>query len=91
MNLTAVFDQYLRHADLPVLELEFRSQGLAKGGKVAYRWQAHETAFAMPVRVGRAGEWLKIHPTREWQELGTELGKDDFAVATELYYVKVKR
>jgi len=46
MNLTPVFDQYLRHASLPTLELTFDD---AKG-TVSYRWKADEPAFAMPVR-----------------------------------------
>ena len=37
-NLTRVFDQYLRHATLPVLELDFR----AREGAVSYRWRADE-------------------------------------------------
>ncbi len=85
MNLTAVFNQYLRHAELPVLELEFRP------GKVAYRWQADEAGFAMPVRVGRKNNWQKVTPTREWQELPTPLSPAEFSVATELYYINVKR
>ena len=32
-NLTPVFDQYLRHAALPVLELKFDTPG-----SVSYRW-----------------------------------------------------
>ena len=38
-NLTAIFDQYLRHAAIPVLELKFDE---AKG-VVSYRWKADES------------------------------------------------
>src|SRR5262249_10830038 len=38
MNLTPVFDQYLRHKDIPTLELKFD----AANGTVAYRWKADE-------------------------------------------------
>ena len=47
-DLTPVFDQYLRRAELPTLELTFDE----KAGTVAYRWKADERAFAMPIRVG---------------------------------------
>ena len=30
---------------------------------VAYRWKADERAFAMPIRVGRPGDWQVILPT----------------------------
>src|SRR5436190_12622810 len=45
-NLTPIFDQYLRHTALPMLELKFSE------GAVSYRWKADEAAFAMSVRVG---------------------------------------
>jgi len=85
MDLTPIFDQYLRHAALPALELEFRGEG-----RVAYRWNAAVEGFAMPIQVGRPGEWRTIHPTAEWQVLETPLTPEEFAVATDLYYVEVK-
>ena len=84
-NLTAVFDQYLRRAALPTLQLAFD----AKAGTVAYRWDAEELSFAMPVRVGRPGEWQVIAPTTDWKTLHTPLSKDELEVATDLYYVNV--
>ncbi len=86
MNLTPVFDQYLRHAGLPTLELEFREPGT-----VAYRWKADEPAFAMPVRVGAPGRWQVVRPTPEWQTLKTEADKGSFDAATDLYYIDVAR
>ena len=84
-NLTPVFNQYLRRAALPTLELRFDE---AKG-EVSYRWRADEPGFNMPVRVGAKGDWRLVRPTAEWQTIRTRLGKDDFSVATELYYVDV--
>ena len=83
-DLTPIFNQYLRHAHLPTLEIEFRP------GRVAYRWKADEPAFAMPIRVGTASKWQKIQPTQTWQELPTTLTKESFAVATSLYYVNIQ-
>ncbi len=84
-DLRPVFDQYLRHAALPVLELRFQEAG----GSVAYRWKAEVKDFAMPVKVGRKDRWQTIRPTTEWATMKTDLGKDDFEVATDLYYVDV--
>jgi len=58
---------------------------------VAYRWKADEKGFAMPVRVGLKEHWEVIHPTTEWQPMKTPLGKDQFEVATELYYIDVSK
>jgi aminopeptidase N len=84
-NLTPVFDQYLRRAGLPTLELAFNESE----GTVAYRWNADEPDFAMPIRVGKPGDWQIIRPTAAWQRMKTPLEKDAFDVATDLYYVNV--
>ncbi|MCX6550699.1 MAG: M1 family metallopeptidase [Acidobacteria bacterium] len=84
-NLTPVFDQYLRRTALPALELQFREAE----GTVAYRWKADEQAFAMPVKVGRKDHWQRIRPTTTWKTMKFTGRKDEFDVATDLYYVNV--
>ena len=86
-NLTPVFDQYLRHTALPELQLTFDDQK----GTVSYRWKADEEKFAMPIRVGSKERWQVITPTTEWQTMPTVLKKDEFEVATDLYYVTVTK
>ena len=86
-DLTPIFDQYLRHADLPILELVFDEAA----GSVEYRWKADEADFAMPIRVGKPKEWQTITPTVQWQTLSTRLGKEAFKVATDLYFVKITK
>ena len=85
MNLTPIFDQYLRHAALPVLDLQWST------GSVRYRWKADETASAMPVLVGSKEHWQMIRPTTTWQTMPTSLTKDEFAVATDLFYITVNK
>jgi aminopeptidase N len=85
MDLTPVFNQYLRHTAIPTLELKFDN------GAVQYRWKVDESGFAMPVRVGTKDKWQMIKPTTEWQSMPTSLTKDEFAVATDLYYVNVSK
>jgi hypothetical protein len=86
-DLTPIFDQYLRRADLPVLELVFNETE----GTVAYRWKADERGFAMPIRVGERDRWTTLRPTTDWGVMKTSLKKDAFDVATDLYYVNVTR
>jgi len=86
-NLTPVFNQYLRHTALPVLELKFDSTART----VAYRWKADEPGFAMPIRVGAKSAWQIIQPTTEWKSMPTRLTKDSFEVATDLYFVNVAK
>jgi hypothetical protein len=87
MNLTPIFNEYLRHAGVPVLELRFDESAHT----VAYRWRAGEQDFAMPVRVGNPAAWQLIHPTTEWQTMPFALHGNEFEVATDLYYIYVNR
>ncbi len=87
MNLTPIFNQYLRHAALPELDLKFDEAQ----GTVAYRWKADEAGFAMPVKAGSPDHWRTLHPTAEWQTLKTPLKKDAFQVATDWYYINVTK
>ncbi|HEY2859214.1 MAG TPA: M1 family metallopeptidase [Terracidiphilus sp.] len=87
MNLTPIFNQYLRHAAIPRLEVLF---GEAPG-TVMYKWAADEENFAMPVQVGTPGHWQIIHPTTQWQTMQTGVTKDDFQVDLDHYYVDLNK
>jgi aminopeptidase N len=87
MFLTPIFDQYLRHTAIPTLELKFNDAD----GTVEYRWKADVPDFAMPIRVGTKDKWEIIHPTTYSQVMKTPLKKNQFDVATDLYYVNVDK
>jgi aminopeptidase N len=87
MNLTPIFDQYLRHTAIPTLELKFDENN----GTVSYRWKVDESTFQMPIRVGKKGDWQVIQATTDWKTMPTALKKDEFDVATDLYYVNVEK
>src|SRR5580698_8367006 len=87
LQLRPIFDEYLRHAAIPTLELRFDEDAHA----VSYRWRAEEQKFAMPVRVGLKSGWQVITPTTAWQRMNTNIAKDDFEVATDLYYINVSK
>src|SRR5262245_59161380 len=84
-NLTPIFDQYLRKAALPALELRFQEGD----GSVSYRCKAVVKEFAMPVKVGLKTNWQLLQPTTECQTLKTAVKKENFEVATDLYYIDV--
>lgn len=87
MYLTPIFEQYLRHTAIPTLELKFDE---AKG-TVDYRWRTDVPDFAMPVRVGKRGDWQIVQGTTYWQTMKSGVKKDDFDVATDLYFVNVAK
>jgi hypothetical protein len=86
-NAASIFDEYLRHAAITTLELRFDEDAHT----VSYRWRAEEQQFAMPVRVGLKSGWQVIRPTTAWQRMNTNIAKDDFEVATDLYYINVSK
>ncbi len=85
-DMTPIFDQYLRRADLPVLELTFDEAAKL----MWYRWKAEERGFAMPIRAGDPAKWQTIQPaTMTWRSMPWAGTRDQFRVATDLFYVNV--
>lgn len=87
MDLTPEFNQYLRHAAIPTLDLRFDPSV----HRVSYRWKVNEAVFNMPIKVGTAAHWQVITPSVDWQVMPTTLTPEQFKVATDLYYVNVSK
>jgi aminopeptidase N len=60
MDLTPVFNQYLRYATIPTLDLKIEKN------KLSYRWKAYEPNFTMPIDITIKGQKIRIQPTRTW-------------------------
>ncbi len=91
-DLRPFFDQYLRHTAIPSLELSWLPDTPnCTTHTVLYKWQAEEPAFAMPVQAGDPAHFQTLHPTTEWQVLQTPLTRDEFHIATDLFYVNVSK
>lgn len=89
MDLASFFNQYLRHADLPVLDFEVRKKG--KGAELRYRWKAGEGGFDMPVDVLTPDGTIRVHPTGEWQETRLKHVKEkDIKIDTDRFYFLVE-
>ena len=86
-DFTPLFNEYLRHAALPTLDLTFNPEQ----GTVTYQWIADEPAFAMPIRVGTPGRWQLIHPTTQAQTMKTDLAADTFTADTDNFYVNLNK
>ncbi|HET7361393.1 MAG TPA: M1 family metallopeptidase [Salinimicrobium sp.] len=85
VNLEPVFDQYLRHADLP--QLQFKKEN----GKLLYRWEADVENFTMPIDIFINGTEKRIFPTEKWQELTKEnIDLDEVKVIEKEFYVDTK-
>ena len=85
LNLTKVWDQYLRTTKIP--ELEYKLDG----GQLAYRWANVIAGFDMPVAVTIPGRGaVTLHPTAEWQRDGGALASLDGVSVDINYYVTAK-
>jgi aminopeptidase N len=79
MDLSKVFDQYLRTTQIPVLEYS------VKDGKLNYRWTNCIPGFNMPVRV-HFNKDLWLSPTESWQQISLPEGTENrFSVDPNFY------
>ncbi|OCK42907.1 peptidase M1 [Tenacibaculum soleae] len=61
LDLTKVFDQYLRTVKIPVFEYKI------KNNQLSYRWNNVVDDFNMPLTIFIDGKKQLLHPTEKWQ------------------------
>jgi aminopeptidase N len=83
LNLSKVFDQYLRTTKIPVLEYKL------VGPRLSYRWSNVVRGFAMPLKVTTAPDTFTwIRPTESWKTTTVKLSRpEDFRVDDNFYVV----
>lgn len=82
--LKPVFDQYLKHKDLPILELK------QKGKDVLYRWKADVEGFSMPFDVMIDNSERRLKPKTTWQQLNKVLINNVKPIESR-FYIKEER
>jgi aminopeptidase N len=86
LNLTPVFNQYLRYATIPSLVLK---QGK---NKLEYKWQTTEPNFTMPIDILVDGKKMRIEPTNDFQTATFKVcKKTKVEVETDRFFIDVKR
>lgn len=84
LNLTPIFNQYLRHITIPVLEVR------KEKNKLQYRWKADVADFNMPVDIKIKGKLQRLTPTADWKQLNSKIKKaEDFEVLTNKFLINV--
>jgi aminopeptidase N len=61
IDLSKVFDQYLRTTKIPLLQYKI------DGNKVSYKWSNVNAGFAMPIRVNVNGKEIALNPNETLQ------------------------
>jgi len=88
MNLSPVFDQYLRHAAIPVLQYNLKKEK-AHTYTFSYRWQTDNQLFSMPFFISISGGPEKQHitATENWQQMTITLKNPaDLKIRDDLGY-----
>ncbi len=82
LNLSPIFDQFLRTADLPVLQYFFM------GENIFYRWNKVIDGFNMPVDLILSDKTIRIFPTDTWGRIPLE--EQSVAVHPDFYVASMK-
>jgi aminopeptidase N len=81
-NFSKIYDQYLRYAQIPVLEYK------QEGNEVSYRWQADVEDFDMPIRIKRGNKMEWIQPEKVWKKLKLN---SEFSPDIANFYFRLKK
>ena len=81
IDLTKLFDQYLRFANIPVLDFK------TEGKQTLYRWKADVKNFDMPIRIKNGNKYQWIKPESAWKKIRLE---SVFAPDIENFYIKIQ-
>jgi aminopeptidase N len=83
MNLTPIFNQYLRHTTIPTLEYQVNKKCLE------YRWKTNEPDFSMPIDIAINGTKRRIYPETTWTVSKIKVKPDDkVEILKEGFYIK---
>ena len=84
MNLTPIFDQYLRNVGIPLLDLK------RKKNKFEYKWRTDVANFNMPIDIKLKGKEIRLYPTNEWKKSDLKIKNiNDVKVLTSEFFVNV--
>ena len=86
INLTPIFNQYLRYKELPILEIRnIKNQ-------VQFRWNANEPNFNMPIDIIFKNKKIRIFPKSKWAKNNLKIQKaDDIEVLTQQFLITISK
>jgi len=84
-NLTPIFQQYLYHPEIPVLQLKKEKK------RIYYRWETAVEHFEMPIDIKIDKKMKRIKPNSEWQKLKGTRKMRKVKPDLEKFYVEVEK
>lgn len=88
-DFSSFFDQYLRYPKPPTFEYTLKDNG-TESTVLKYRWNADASGFDMPILVGEKGNFQRISPRADWQQITLPIATTALEVATDRFYVNTK-
>jgi aminopeptidase N len=86
MNLTPIFNQYLKYTTIPILELKWNKK------KLEYKWTTDVTDFNMPIDIKVNGEEIRLKPTNNWCKIKLKIKSlDEIEVLKSEFFVAVSK
>jgi aminopeptidase N len=81
-NLSPIFEQYLYHKNLPILELE------PVGNSFKYRWKTDAKNFEMPFEFTYKGSTFKQNATNDWQQFSEKVDVSTADFSSRKFFYK---
>ena len=86
LNLSPIFDQYLKYKNIPKLELTIKKR------KLSYKWITDAANFEMPIDIKVKGSIVRIYPKKDFQELDIKIKNlNDIEILNDKYFIDVLR
>ena len=86
LSLSPIFDQYLKHKNIPILELKIEKKQLI------YNWKTDVANFTMPIDIKLKGQTIRLNPTNTAQSSEFKVKKmKDVEVLTTSFFVNVAK
>ena len=85
LDLTPIFNQYLRHTSIPKLEYKINKK------RLEYRWVSNETNFSMPIAIKINDKLIRIDSTTSWIKSSFKVKPTDkIEVMVDHFYINTK-
>jgi len=82
IDLTSVFNQYLRHTSIPKLEYKITKN------RLEFKWTTDEPNFLMPVDIKINGKSKRIYPTTTWKKSDFKVKPTDKIEVSDTFFIK---
>jgi aminopeptidase N len=91
LQLSKIFEQYLKHSDIPVLNYQLKKK-LKGRFELKYKWEVNVKGFEMPFVFTTGSKQQRITANDEWQSAIIDMKNDvAFKVNDEIFYIQTKK